>query len=411
MDVGGRSLAALRRSHIARLPGWTLGSVAAGAVAWLLLQTAAARRFRPAGASSEHPGLVVLVPAHDEAAGIEATIASLQACAYPEQRRRIVVIADNCHDATPAIARTARATVWERDAPEKPGKGAALAWAIKRVVETWPSTQGIVVVDADCLVSENLLAALAGHLAAGADAVQARYEISNPEESSATALRFAGFALMNTIRPRGRQALGLSAGLLGTGMAFDTRTLERLPWTAFSITEDREYHLRMLERGMSVVFADDASVRSSAPSSAAGADTQQTRWDAGNFELARRWGWRLARAPTASPRQRVGAITELLVPPQSALAALTLATGAWGLATASRGLVGLGLAASGGQAVYVLAGLITVGAPRVVFLALLRAPLLVARRSSQLVGILRGRGPTSWQRTERSTPGAGARRA
>ncbi|MGY1712361.1 glycosyltransferase family 2 protein [Geodermatophilus sp. SYSU D00758] len=55
--------------------------------------------------------LVVLVPAHDEAAGIAATLAALQ-----EQTRRpdrVVVIADNCTDDTAAIARAHGAEVYE----------------------------------------------------------------------------------------------------------------------------------------------------------------------------------------------------------------------------------------------------------------------------------------------------------
>ena len=44
--------------------------------------------------------LAVLVPAHNEESGIEATLESLAACEYPADARRIVVIADNCTDGT-----------------------------------------------------------------------------------------------------------------------------------------------------------------------------------------------------------------------------------------------------------------------------------------------------------------------
>ena len=55
--------------------------------------------------------VVVLVPAHDEAASIGTTLRALQA----QTRRpdRVVVVADNCTDDTVAIARAAGAEVVE----------------------------------------------------------------------------------------------------------------------------------------------------------------------------------------------------------------------------------------------------------------------------------------------------------
>src|SRR5262249_39701497 len=53
---------------------------------------------RPAGRPARRPLVVALVPAHNEAAAIDATIASLRRQTRPPDR--IIVVADNCSDAT-----------------------------------------------------------------------------------------------------------------------------------------------------------------------------------------------------------------------------------------------------------------------------------------------------------------------
>src|SRR3546814_2979484 len=60
-------------------------------------------------------GLAILVPAHDEADSIAPTVAALAAAA---PGARILVVADNCGDATAALAREAGADVIERRSEE-----------------------------------------------------------------------------------------------------------------------------------------------------------------------------------------------------------------------------------------------------------------------------------------------------
>ena len=195
------------------------------------------------------------------------------------------MIADNCTDDTWVVARASGAEVWERSDPLNRGKGRAFAWAFPRVLED-ESVQAVCVVDADCEVSSNLLSAVAARVGAGADAVQVPYSISNPDSSAGAALRWAGFALFNVVRPLGRDRLGLSSGLVGTGMAFSRRLLLRSPWAAFSFAEDREQHMRWVLDGAQVVFAPEAEVRSPSPSTDAGAHAQERRWESGRGALA-----------------------------------------------------------------------------------------------------------------------------
>src|SRR5439155_24472408 len=140
---------------------------------------------------------------------------------------------------------------------------------------------------ADCQVGLNLLAELGWGLQAGACAVQADYVVANPGASWSSVLRFAAFALYNHVRCRGKTALGLSCGLLGTGMAFSRAVVERHDWDALAVAEDWDYHLRLVAAGDSVVFAPEASVTSVMPTTLGQAWNQHLRWEGGQWDAAR----------------------------------------------------------------------------------------------------------------------------
>jgi 1,2-diacylglycerol 3-beta-glucosyltransferase len=347
--------------------------------------------------------IAVLVPAHDEESVIDACVASLMAQDHPADRRAIIVIADNCGDRTAERARAAGATVWERDDAQHPGKGQAIAWALARLFGGESDIDAVAMVDADCIASRNFLATLDVALRGGAAAVQVAYDVANPESSPSAALRWAGFALMHRVRPRGRRALGLSADLFGSGMAFRTELLRAHPWQSYSITEDAEYHLQLVRAGIRVAFRDDASVSSPMPTTFQGAREQQLRWESGNANLARQTSRELVfDGVRRGDVHLMHAGFEQLALPQTALLSLNAATTGLAVALRSRRLTRLGLALSAGQALYVVGGLRVAGAPPAVYRALRSAPKLVASKLPLLARIGRGRGTTDWTRTERS---------
>ena len=75
----------------------------------------------------------IVVPAHNEEAGIAATVSNLKAVDYPKDRFSIIVVADNCSDETAARAEAAGAQVIVRHDQERRGKGYALAFAFERL--------------------------------------------------------------------------------------------------------------------------------------------------------------------------------------------------------------------------------------------------------------------------------------
>ena len=325
--------------------------------------------------------LAVLVPAHNEEPGIGATLASLSRCEYPAAQWRTIAIADNCSDGTADRARAAGVEVWERTVPELRGKGFALAWALERLLVEGSAPDAVVIVDADCIVSRNLLSAIADGLATGADAIQVDYVADNPEDSPTSALRFAGFALADTVRFLGKKRLGLSCGLVGTGMAFTRELLEQVPWTTTGLVEDGEYHMRLVLAGKRAQFVPEAWVSQAVPNSIRVSTEQQARWEKGRLELARRWAPRLL---LAGIRRRdvvpLHAGLESLVPPQSVIAAGTAASAVVGVALHSRRLLAISAFTLLAQATFVVGGLRLVQAPTSVYRALLAAPVLIAAK-------------------------------
>jgi hypothetical protein len=370
----------------------------------LLLAARSARRRTEGRAAPalRNLRLAVLVPAHDEEAGIAATLATLTGAAYPEEERRIIVIADNCGDRTASVAAAAGAEVWERSDPERRGKGFALAWALERLLALDDPFDGVVFVDADCTISPNLLTAIDARLRAGARALQVDYVAGNPQASSAAALRFAAFAVGDTVRFLGKERLGLSCGLVGTGMAFSRDLLERNPWTATGLVEDGEFHMRLVLAGERVEFVPEAQVSQAVPTSLKASSSQQARWEMGKLQLIRRWSGRLVFAGLAKRDPlRLHAGLECLVPPQSVIAIGNLGSALAGLLLGSRRLLVLSLFTAAAQGTFVLAGLRLVRAPAYVYRALFTAPALVANKLGLYGRLLSGRGPTAWVRTER----------
>jgi 1,2-diacylglycerol 3-beta-glucosyltransferase len=353
------------------------------------------------------PRILVLIPAHDEAGGIADTLHSLRLSEYPRERLDVVVVADNCSDGTAEVAWAEGASVLERHDHERRGKGHALAWALDRLRDE--PFDAVLFLDADCGVTPNLLAALGARHAAGSAAVQANYVVANPEASAAAGLRYAAFAQICTVRPLGKAHLGLSAGVLGTGMLLGRKLLDRVPWRAFSLAEDLEHHLRLIDAGELVAFAPEAAVLSPMPAGEDESASQQSRWESGRLQLARRWAPRLVRSGLRRrDPARVHAGLELLVPSQSALAAWNAAAAVGAALLGGRAARRLAAAGVVGQGVALVGALAAVRAPASAWRSLAGAPRLAARKLSLYRSIAAGEGPTSWERTARSSSSASA---
>jgi len=347
----------------------------------------------------------VVVPAHDEAAVIERTVASLFTVDWPRDAFRVLVVADNCTDATAFLARAAGAEVIERRNPTRRGKGYALEYGFEASDRRgW--ADAIVVVDADTVVSGNLLEAFAARIERGAQAMQAHYGVLNPQDSWRTRLLAIAFAAFHVLRSRARERLGLSCGIRGNGWCVTRRLLRTVPYRAFSLTEDLEYGIDLGLVGYRVHYAGEARVESEMVTSERIARSQRRRWEDGRFALLRS---RVAPLLRTAVRARdvvcLDLAMDLLVPPLAQLAAavavLVVAAAAAALMLPSaRPLPSLAALCVASLVLYVLRAWQLSGVGRRGLADLARAPGFLLWK---LVLSRQQRDPDEWVRTERES--------
>jgi len=253
---------------------------------YLLLFTLMSRAPSAAPRSSRWLCFDVIVPAHNEAAAIEGVIANLHKLDWPTDGFRVLVVADNCTDSTAALARAAGAEVLERHDTDRRGKGYALDFAF-RASQARGWAYAVAVVDADTQVSRNLLEAFAARIENGAKAIQAHYDVLNPQASWRTRLMSIALASFHRVRSRARERLQLSCGIRGNGWCITHRLLRQVPYRAFSLTEDIEYGIDLGLAGYRVHYADEARVSAVMVSGEEMARSQRQRWEDGRLQLVR----------------------------------------------------------------------------------------------------------------------------
>lgn len=256
-------------------------------VAIFLLETIAAMSGRAAGlvpASNQttRARVGVLIPAHDEEAALPTAVPIIQ-----RQMRdgdRILVVADNCSDDTAVVAARLGAEVAVRTDPTKRGKGFALDHGIRHFGNDAPEI--VVIIDADCALSDFAIDRLAQICTATNRPVQALYLMQGgPAAPQITRLREFAWRIKNEIRPRGLGSLGLPCHLMGTGMAFPWELIARANLATGALVEDLKLGLELAAAGHAPMFCPAAVVTSEFPVTDEGTRTQQRRWEQGHLGL------------------------------------------------------------------------------------------------------------------------------
>jgi cellulose synthase/poly-beta-1,6-N-acetylglucosamine synthase-like glycosyltransferase len=333
---------------------------------------------------------LVLIPAYNEERVIGRCLQAIN-----DDRREhdsVLVVADRCTDGTADIARSFGATVLERRPDEKPGRAAArqAGLEVARDVE-WDA---VVMLDADSVIEPGFFGSCERALAAGAPAVQARSESRGGGGLGAEA-SLAAFALQGITIPRGRERLGLSVRLRGTGMALrrDVALAHRFRAPA---SEDLVFTLDLLLDGIRCAHVESARLHSDGAPDWGVFGGQKVRYEAGRMSAARAYVRPLlGRAISVRDAACLEAAWFLATLP-FALAVLSVAGGALlaGLA-GSLPVAVVMLAALVTLALTLVIGLVQAGAGLRTWLALLAAPWYIAWKAAvqlrALASVLRHR--------------------
>lgn len=356
---------------------------------------------QPPRAAGNPGDTLVVVPAHDEAAIIGASLARLT----PELPlgTRVLVVADNCEDNTAAIARGAGAEVIERRDHARVGKGFALAFARDHLAASPP--RAVIVLDADCFTDGASMRRIAQLAATSGRPVQA-VNLLQPDLAAAPMVQVSNFAflLKNLVRQMGLARLAGRVHLTGTGMAFPWPIFAAAPLATEDIVEDLGLGLDMAASGVPPLFAPDAFVWSRA-SGAEGTLKQRTRWEGGFLSTSmRRAPSLMARALRRADPRLFWSGLSLMVPPLALLAvfnALALALAVPLVALGASPIPALAQVAVGGLAgAAVIVAWRFVGRPYLSPAAAARLPLYLLWKLPLYLGLLR-RSPVGWLRAGR----------
>lgn len=298
------------------------------------------------------PKIAVLMPAHNESAGIARPLNAIRMQLQPGDR--VLVVADNCDDDTAEIARANGAEVIVRHDPERRGKGYALDFGVRHLAAQPPEVA--IVIDADCLVHGYALDMLARHALAAERPVQALYLMHAPPGAGLkTRIAEFAWAVKNWARPLGYHHLGLPCQLMGTGMAFPWPLLREAELANGHLVEDLKLGLDFAAAGYAPHFCPGARVTSVFPTNTEGVQSQRTRWEHGSLAmLLQQGGPRLRQALRTRNGGLLALALDLCVPPLALLVMLSAAlcgvgvlawwlSGSvwpWALALLNLGLVG-----------------------------------------------------------------------
>ena len=252
------------------------------------------------------------------------------------------MIADNCTDDTAAVAAAAGAEVIVRNDPRNIGKGFALDFGVRHL-DSDPRDI-VIIIDADCRLSDGAINALAGACARTQRPAQA-LDLMTSATGSGINHRVAEFAwrIKNWVRPLGLSNLGLPCQLMGTGMAFPWSVIRAASLASGHLVEDLRLGLDLARAGTAAQFCPSAVVTSEFPETQEGVQSQRRRWERGHLQMIAAIAPRYFYvALTRGNWELLALVLDLSVPPLSLLALLVLVAAAGAIGAA---LVGSSFAA------------------------------------------------------------------
>ncbi|MFI6942697.1 glycosyltransferase [Streptomyces sp. NPDC050418] len=165
--------------------------------------------------------LVAVIPAHNEQDQIGTALAGLHRQTLPPDR--IVVVADNCTDATAGTARANGAEVFVTEG-NRHKKAGALNQALATLLPTLAEDDAVLVTDADCSLDPEFLAVALAHVAEGYGGVGG---VFRGDEGGG----FVGHLQRNEYARYARDVARLNGKCLvltGTAAVFPVRVLRRI---------------------------------------------------------------------------------------------------------------------------------------------------------------------------------------
>ncbi|TGE04184.1 glycosyltransferase family 2 protein [Hymenobacter fodinae] len=362
------------------------------------------------GATPPTTEFVLLIPAHNEAELLPALLTSIKAQHYPAQLITPVVIADNCQDATAAIARKAQVLCLERFSAPPSNKMQALLFATETFLAQGLSGQRVVcIIDADCYLDPYFLVELNQSYTRpnAAQAMQCYRYVSNTFTSDVTVLDAAAEALRQCVLSGTRKLMEMDNFIYGLGFTAREQVFrELMALPTYSLAEDKDWKAHLVERGVKVDYCPKAQLSYVVVTDSVAFQKQRSRWLAGHFESMKKHGFQLLGLGLLRANlSQLDFACELLQPPRSLLLLCTVIFGVLSVWAKQYALVTCwvwwGLALT--FCLYGLLGLRLVNAKREQYLLIFSGAVLILNVIKSAVAVLLGKGVQTWSATRTSS--------
>ena len=230
--------------------------------------------------------IAVFIPAYKEDAVIVQTVEAALQQDYPNNQYEVIVIADSLKAET--MKRLKKMPVQVLGvAFEKSTKSKSLKSALN-TLRGW-NFEIAVVLDADNIMKTDFLNRINNSFAEGVRVLQGR-RVAKNQETGLALLDSASEDANTHILSKGHRALGLSARLAGSGMAFNYSLFDQNMQKINAIGGfDKELELRLTQAGEVIRYDDEAIVYDEKVSYARNFTRQRSRWIAAQFNYAQQF--------------------------------------------------------------------------------------------------------------------------
>jgi cellulose synthase/poly-beta-1,6-N-acetylglucosamine synthase-like glycosyltransferase len=300
---------------------------------WFSVRTGFSRS-RPAEAGPHTEKIrrwLVVVPSRHEGVHVARTLASIRE-ASKKHSVFVLLLLDGSDQEAEELAKTYGANVVHKE-PSGPTKAAALAWLARTSADELQRHDAILVLDVGSTLSPSFF----DHFEwdRGCDGMQAMISGTGGGvgDAAAASERFA-----QSREDRGRQIVGWSARLRGTGSALRPDVFIAIMKQLRTRMEDLEASVLLMARGSRVALGDpQAMVRDEKPQSIYSAASQRARWILGQYEVLIRQRSAFRKALSRSPAEAASTFFEIFGRPLSLSVPLRIGIAAVALLTPGRG--------------------------------------------------------------------------
>ena len=242
--------------------------------------------------------IAILIAARNEEKVIGELLRSIENQDYDKKYLKTVVIADNCTDSTAKIAKNHGATVFERFNKEKIGKGYALDFAIGNLRKNgeWETIDGVIVLDADNILTENYVSEMNKTFSDGYEVFTSYRNSKNYGDNWISAGYGLWYIRESKFLHYARMLLRSSCAISGTGFFVSKKILDKFNgWKFYLLTEDIEFSIFSIINGVKIGCCIDAELFDEQPITFHQSYKQRLRWSKGFFQVWKKHGKELIR--------------------------------------------------------------------------------------------------------------------